>query len=89
MSRYDLNPHTPDPRLRVTIGWDRPLHTYFAQVFREPPPGDTESDDEQILWRGFGGADELSLVDAINLLAPYAGVPDALRKQLVLDRSQR
>ena len=34
MSRHDLQPKADQPHVvRATVGWDRPLQTFFAQVF--------------------------------------------------------
>ena len=34
MSRHDLQPKADKPDVvRATIGWDRPLQTFFAQVW--------------------------------------------------------
>jgi hypothetical protein len=86
MSRINLNPREPD--VWVTVGWDPPLQSYFIQVFREPKH--PYKNDEEILWRGFGGSEAILKVGVLQkLAAPYvADFPDAVVKQLILDKAQ-
>ena len=48
MSRHVLRP--VNPAHSVTVGWDRPLRTFFAQVIDET--ADEDSDGWTVLWIG-------------------------------------
>ena len=84
MSRYELRPKaTCQSVTRATVGWDRPLQTYFAQVFfrtaEEPEEG------EPLIWRGTEPGELLAAEAAISIVAPHADIPDDLEAQLVAD----
>ncbi len=51
MSRYDLKsrPDMPDV-VRAAVGWDRPLQTFFAQVFFRTT--DEPDEGEALIWVG-------------------------------------
>jgi hypothetical protein len=61
----------------VTVGWDRPMNTFFAQVFDE--------DDRALLDVG-GPADVVADVDALaSLLALYADIDDDMLDTLAAE----
>ncbi|MDR7103875.1 hypothetical protein [Croceicoccus sp. BE223] len=84
MSRHDLQPR-PDGAgvVRVTIGWDRPLQTFFAQVFfatdEEPEEG------EALIWIGTEPGELLTAEAAIAVVAPHAIVPADLADKLTAE----
>lgn len=58
------------PGLEVSVGWDRPLASFYGQVF--DPTIDDEVADPIILWIG-GGPGEVATVEALAAaLAPQA-----------------
>jgi hypothetical protein len=92
MSRYEFRPsHWPD-HTSLTVGWDRPLDTFFAQVMDSSIP---EDDDRVIVWLGamqpyFSDVD--TLMQTLNhcipgRLQPVALTP-AMRSTLIEDRQK-
>lgn len=88
MSRHELESN--DPEVRVTVGWDPPLNTYFAQVFRDPELVGGEGDEVELVWRGFGtglGDQILNLVELRGIVQAWiTHWPEDLDEKLVLDR---
>lgn len=83
MSRYALAPLPGFGRVdRVAIGWDRPLRTFFVQVFGR---SDDDGDEEMILWVGTAPGELKRVADAIALVRRYAVVPDELAERLEAD----
>ncbi len=81
MSRHELVPL--NPAHEVAVGWDRPLHTFFAQVL--DVEADEDSDDRMILWIGadFGAVpDPATAVDAVR---PFAVIPADLVQVLRIE----
>ena len=82
MSRHEMDPL--NPMHEVTVGWDPPMHTYFAQVL--DTAADEESDAREVLWIGTGFREVLSPAAVIAAGALFAFVPDDLPGQLARDR---
>lgn len=85
MSRHDLTPNADYPDCWVAVGWDRPLNTFFGQVFRTPP--DDAGDDEEILWVGMTLGEVPDVGRLRELMSPYSDIPDEIARQLVIDRT--
>ncbi|WP_010339722.1 hypothetical protein [Sphingobium yanoikuyae] len=84
MSRHDLPPKADQPHVvRATVGWDRPLQTFFAQVFFRTE--DEPEEGEALIWFGTEPGELLSPEAAIEIVAPHAIVPAALADQLADD----
>ena len=83
MSRYVLPAH--DPTLRVTVGWDPPLQTFFAQVVR--PPTAPHADDTLVAWLGTWAQEIPSVAQLGRQLAASAAIPRATQARLA--REQR
>lgn len=84
MSRHDLQPRPENEDvLGVTVGWDRPLQTFFAQVFfateNEPVEG------EALIWVGTAPGELPTAEAAIAIVEPHAVVPVDLAAQLLAD----
>ena len=62
MSRHEVT--AKDPSHCVTVGWDNPMQTFFAQVERQRDP--------ILLWLGTGHAQHITPYDLVPLLEPYA-----------------
>ena len=74
MSRHDLQPKADQPHVvRATLGWDRPLQTFFAQVFFRTE--DEPEEGEALIWFGTEPGELLSAEAAIEIVAPHAIVP--------------
>lgn len=84
MSRHPIPIRVGIEASSAWIGWDRPLLTFFAQVFVENP-NDPEEEVE-ILWRGTCERELPRPVDAIVLLEPFCEIPAEIAAQLEIDR---
>ena len=85
MSRYDLEPKAGTARevIKAVIGWDRPLQTFFAQVFTRT---EEESDEgEATIWLGTEPVELPTPEAAIAVVAPYAALDDGLADRLRAD----
>ena len=88
MSRYEIPAR--DPNLRVVVGWDNPLKTFFAQVIRPAPIYDDENDDEDedesmLLWVGTEPCAVVTVDDLATHLAPFADLASDIVNQLRAD----
>ena len=82
MSRHTIP--SPIPNITVTVGWDRPLQTYFAQVTRDHTATDQ---DTVLLWIGGSRGEITRVEDLIAPLAPYAELNLEHITQLRADRA--
>ncbi|GAY24701.1 MULTISPECIES: hypothetical protein [Sphingobium] len=83
MSRYDLKPKAGSGACRVVVGWDRPLQTFFAQVFT---PTENEPDEgEATIWLGTEPGELSTPEAAIAIIAPYTEIPNGLAAELEAD----
>lgn len=84
MSRYELKSRDGLPDIiQAVVGWDRPLQTFFAQVFTR-----TEAEPEEgeaTIWLGTEPGELPTPEAAITVVAPYAEVPDSLAARLLED----
>lgn len=82
MSRHDVE--SRDPRFQITVGWDNPLNTYFAQV------EDTEAEDEDdpvVVWVGTSHG-EIQAPEALQgFVAKYGNIPEDILEDLRADRA--
>ena len=81
MSRYSLP--AQQPGLTVTVGWDHPLCTLFAQVF-DPSIEDDEA--ACLLWIGTAPGAILTVVALQAPLAGWAIIPPAILDCLTHDQ---
>lgn len=58
-----------NPRYEITIGWDTPMQTYFAQVEDRVDPG-----DDLVFWIGTSFREILDYSVLVPALAPYGTV---------------
>ena len=84
MSRHQVPLRPGVAASSAWIGWDRPLMTFFAQVFTSDPEDPEE--ETEILWVGTSEAELPRPIDAIRLLEPYCDVPAEIAAQLEIDR---
>ena len=84
MSRHELSIH-PDrsDATRAAVGWDRPLATFYAQIFRRD---EGEADETAFLWIGTYPGELKTAADALAIVAPYAVIPTGLSAELETDR---
>lgn len=83
MSRYELKPRDGNGVWKAVIGWDRPLQTFFAQVFM---PTDAEPEEgEATIWVGTEPGELLTPEAAICVVEVYADIPEALAAGLLAD----
>ena len=84
MSRHDLQPKPgSDGVLRATVGWDRPLQTFFAQVFFATD--DEPEEGEALIWIGTEPGELPTAEAAIEVVAPHAVVPVDLADTLTAE----
>jgi hypothetical protein len=84
MSRHDLQPKADQPHVvRATVGWDRPMQTFFAQVFFHTE--DEPDDGEALIWFGTAPGELLTPEAVIAIVAPHVTVPPGLVDTLNAD----
>jgi hypothetical protein len=84
MSRHDLQPKADQPHVvRATVGWDRPLQTFFAQVFFRTE--DEPDEGEALIWFGTAPGELLTPEAVIAIVAPHVTVPTDLVDTLDAD----
>lgn len=83
MSRYELKPRPGNGVIRVVIGWDRPLQTFFAQVFT--PTDDEPEEGEATIWLGTEPGELPTPELAIRVAEAYAEIPETLAATLAAD----
>lgn len=66
----------------AVIGWDRPLQTFFVQVFRDNGDGEGEA----FIWGGTEFGEIETPEAAIRFLEPYCDVPKGLSATLQIER---
>lgn len=84
MSRHELVPRPSSRPIEVSIGWDPPLSTYFA-IVRFSDDGD-DGCDPILLWAGTAFCEIDDPEAVIDLVQPFADVPDNLGRTLRSDR---
>ncbi|WP_242121385.1 hypothetical protein [Sphingomonas lacusdianchii] len=82
MSRYDFS--GKNGATKVSIGWDRPLSTFFVQVLRPDPEMDDE--EQAFIWEGTSPGELTKAADAIRIAEPYADLPADIASTLETDR---
>lgn len=82
-SRYRM-PGTR-PGTAAAVGCDRPLRSFYAQVWDAPPGADEPDDESLLLWVGMSWAEVPTVEGLAEALAGYATVPDDLKAELVFD----
>ena len=81
MSRHDLQPRPDQPHVvRATVGWDRPLQTFFAQVFFVTE--DEPDEGEALIWIGTEPGELLTPEAAIAVVEPHVVLPADLAAKL-------
>jgi hypothetical protein len=84
MSRIILKLNDDDHRTeRVVVGWDRPLQTFFWQVFAPEPPTDPDTGfpDYSEMYEemeGYGGYVPRE-IERAEYLATWPGIPDEVK----------
>lgn len=68
--------------IRATVGWDRPLQTFFAQVFER----DAEGHEDAFVWKGTLPGELPTPRSALDILEPWCDIPDELSPALETDR---
>ena len=81
MSRYQVAAKDPE-KYAITIGWDTPLQTYFAQVVRK----DTDRDWDMALWAGTHPRELHSVAELQETIKPYADIPRETQNALACDQ---
>lgn len=83
MSRRDIPIKDGERRaVRAVVGYDRPLETFFAQVFET----DADGEEDAFLWQGTFPGELPTPRSAIALIEPFCDVPADLAAALETDR---
>ena len=81
MSRYKLEPRADRKDVdHAIVGWDRPLETFFAQVFSKASP-----DEDPIVWVGADYGELRTPEAAIAAVEAFAIIPEGTRAKLLQD----
>ena len=81
MSRHEVPAKAPGDV--VFVGWDRPLYTFFGQVYR----ASVDDDENPVFWVGADRPRELLRAEDLALkLAPYATLSDHILATLRRDK---
>jgi len=83
MSRYDLASKTAG--IKIAVGWDRPLNTYFGIVTEDK---DDDDGDSVIVWVGTNNGDIQLPEDLQAALSAYADIPADILTRLRIDRAE-
>lgn len=83
-SRYKVQGRKPS--VTVIVGWDRPLHTFYAQVWDVPEGVKHHERGELVLWAGTSWDEVHSVDDLAELLKDAAVLPEELLLRLERDR---
>lgn len=83
MTQHFLTPKNPDTANVVTIGHDRMLNTFFAQVYKD------SGDDDQtwVLWEGCEYGQLPYPRSVLDLVRDHAHIPDELWDALADDKA--
>ncbi|MBA3895827.1 MAG: hypothetical protein H0X36_01530 [Sphingomonadaceae bacterium] len=83
MSRHELRPLTAGGRTTCgVVGWDRPLQTFFAQLFSL----NEEGEDQAHIWVGTFPRELDSAAAAIAIVKAVCETPDGLAATLETER---
>lgn len=83
MSRHTLR---DDDKFEVVVGWDRPLSTYFLQVYdKRRASGD---DEGLIVWKGLPPESIRSLPKFRDLVVEWADLDPGMERQLEAEREE-
>jgi hypothetical protein len=83
MSRYDLESKITG--IKVAVGWDRPLNTYFGIVTEDK---DDDYGDSAIIWVGTNNGEFQHPEDLQPVLSAYANIPADILTRLRIDRAE-
>ena len=87
MSRYEIP--GKESRYRLVVGWDRPLCTYFAQVWDERSPEVELEEDAICLWVGCTSHEVPTPENLAELVRFYVDLPRDVIGRLRSDREAR
>ena len=83
MSRREVPLKSPAGRaIRAIVGWDRPLETFFVQVFER----DADGEEDAFIWKGTFPGQLPTPRSALDVVAPWCAIPDGLAAALETDR---
>lgn len=83
MSRYELTARADHPDVvRGTVGWDRPLQSFFAQLFTLDEAGE----EAPTTWHGTYPGELNSAAAALKIVAAACHITAGLAAQLETDR---
>ena len=84
MSRYDLPGR--EPRFRLVVGWDRPLWTFFAQVWERRPAPNGAEEEVICCWVGCAPGEVTAADYLADAVREFCDIPDDVLEQLETDK---
>jgi hypothetical protein len=85
MSRHEIPAR--DPALKVIVGWDHPLLTYFVQVI-DRAKEDAGYDDKFVLWAGCSLREIYEIEQLARRVGRYAVLTPEMRARLYGDKDE-
>ncbi len=83
MTRHHLTPKNPETADTIVIGYDRPLRTFFAQVYKDRD----DAEPTFLLMAGYQTGEHPYAHTIIDLVSEYAYIPEDLYDALDDDRA--
>jgi hypothetical protein len=82
MSRYEFP--AKEGLTTLVIGWDRPLNTFFVQVYG--PATAANAEPVEVEWQGTSPSELPTAAHALRVARTFADLPDDLGQTLETDR---
>lgn len=73
MTQHFLTPKTPERADVIMVGYDGPLSTFFAQVYKQ-----TDDEPVWVPWEGCTPGQLLYAYEVLDLVGDHAYIPDGL-----------
>ena len=95
MSRHTYKGFGKEGRWEITVGWDNPLETFFAQVWDMSADDDEAVDDLRgvedscELFVGTSRSEIETIEALVSIVEPYGEVPDDVIDMLSDDHAKR
>lgn len=77
MTQHFLTPKNPEQADVIIVGYDPPLSTFFAQVYKQ-----TDDEPAWVLWEGCRPGQLAYAYEVLDLVSGHAYIPDGLWDEL-------
>lgn len=85
MSRHEIS--AVNPALKIIVGWDHPMMTFFIQVINREKE-DKGYDDKHVYWAGLKLREIYEVEDLVRHARPYGNISYELRTTLYGDKDE-